>query len=443
MNNEPKPIVLSKWRNEKLALSIYSMASWEDFDSIVQWLKQEYGAVVLEKNDGCGAREWTLKIKGHQFSFFHDDLFYNNALYACSENDEAALYQIGIDLEERLKGEVVRINHEVQARISRHEKIALLIFWDSTGDITKIIYDALKKKVSFKNVTMVGFSPSYQQIEIAIEKLHALLSELRGETFSIQKKAWILRLKDSFLEWLELYWDDLVFRFNSLPWYRKPFISLEIINWLVKVRCIKIHIFPKKFKTWFDFLSDFDRTVSVLADNQEIRWENRLTDALTSSHSSTESIQALKAALKHFSEDKISKKLNLRKVAKRYLAYLKRLDDIEDVIYQDDSIKSLKVKKAARSGALLYRVSKTAEQAVYGSCWTLNRPTVASFAATYHMDIEKMPPLYMAIAALKLNAIAITRKMPILNNHLLEDEDIIILNRDEDVLSIISVDPLF
>ena len=36
-----------------------------------------------------------------------------------------------------------------------------------------------------------------------------------------------------------------------------------------------------------------------------------------------------------------------------------------------------------------------------------------------------------------------TRKMPILNNHLLEDEDIIILNRDEDVLSIISVDPLF
>jgi len=65
-------------------------------------LKNEYGAEIVSQVDGPGGRRWILRARGKEFELRHDD-GYGNYLLASSPASEEIVYQIGKELENRLK----------------------------------------------------------------------------------------------------------------------------------------------------------------------------------------------------------------------------------------------------------------------------------------------------------------------------------------------------
>jgi hypothetical protein len=102
MNKMPVVSFYEKEPNEKLEVRIRAMPSWEDFDKLITFLKQEYNVLVLDECDGPDARVWELESNGCRFQLIQDDP-YGNSLFAPTENSEALVIQIGKDLENRLK----------------------------------------------------------------------------------------------------------------------------------------------------------------------------------------------------------------------------------------------------------------------------------------------------------------------------------------------------
>ena len=97
-----KPILILKQPNERLEIKICAISSWGGFDELIQFLKNEYNAKVLSENDGPDARRWILESQNKKIELIHDDM-YGNYLIAPTEDSEDIVYEIGKDLEERLK----------------------------------------------------------------------------------------------------------------------------------------------------------------------------------------------------------------------------------------------------------------------------------------------------------------------------------------------------
>ncbi len=97
-----KPVLFNKKTSQSLEVDICAISDWEGFDKIIQFLKNEYAVEIESQIDGPDARRWVLKARGKKFELRHDD-GYGNYIFAPFPDSEQIVYEIGKDLESRLK----------------------------------------------------------------------------------------------------------------------------------------------------------------------------------------------------------------------------------------------------------------------------------------------------------------------------------------------------
>lgn len=176
MNN---PIRIIRKKNEKLKIEIPAAPSWNGFDEIISFLVKEYRASILERNDGPYWRKWIIEVSQHRMELLYEDQD-GNCLQACDEDSEPIVLQIGQDLEERLMGDLFEIDGNLQGRMLKTERSAILTFWHNNKDLTGIIYKNLdNKKSSFKDVQLFGAPFSYELLMIPLEYSDELLNDIK------------------------------------------------------------------------------------------------------------------------------------------------------------------------------------------------------------------------------------------------------------------------
>ena len=85
-----------------LKIKVRALPGWNNFDELIEFLKEEYSAVVLEGNDGPDARRWILMSHWKKIELIHNDMS-GNYLVAPTEDSEELVTEIAKDLENRLK----------------------------------------------------------------------------------------------------------------------------------------------------------------------------------------------------------------------------------------------------------------------------------------------------------------------------------------------------
>lgn len=174
-----QPISILREKNKPLAIEIPAMPSWDGFDKLTNFLIEEYSTVVLVKADGPDARRWVLESNGSQFELIHDDLM-GNKLMAPTADTEELILRIGHDLEERLMGDLLEIDDNIQGRILKTEESAILTFWrPGNGDLTRKIYDKLQNHKLMLDVQLFGAPYSYGLLITALADLDKLLDEIK------------------------------------------------------------------------------------------------------------------------------------------------------------------------------------------------------------------------------------------------------------------------
>ena len=87
-------------KNGLLEVDINAASDWESFDKILQFLKINYDAKILNVIDGVGERFANLKIDNVDLSLEHDD-FYGNTLKSTSKQANNVIKIIGNDIKNR------------------------------------------------------------------------------------------------------------------------------------------------------------------------------------------------------------------------------------------------------------------------------------------------------------------------------------------------------
>jgi hypothetical protein len=174
--NHPTKIVRSK--KEPLKIEIPSIPTWTGFDEIIDFLVQEYNALILEKNEDPFERAWILEINKKKIELIHGD-WDGNYLQA-SEEGEAIILEIGEVLEERLMGDVFEIDTTIQGRIYKTREGAILTFWHDNQDLTGKIYKALQNQASnLKEVQLFGAPLSYDLFILPLKGVDKLLKAIK------------------------------------------------------------------------------------------------------------------------------------------------------------------------------------------------------------------------------------------------------------------------
>ncbi len=172
-------ISILREKNRPLEIEIPAMPAWNSFDELIDFLVKEYNAVALVKADGPDARRWILESNGSQIELVHDDLM-GNKLVAPSVDSEELVLTIGRDLEQRLMGEILMIDADIQARILKTEEVVILTFWRDGQDLTRKIYEALQNQQSnLKDVQLFGAPCSYDLLMVPLESSDQLLKDVK------------------------------------------------------------------------------------------------------------------------------------------------------------------------------------------------------------------------------------------------------------------------
>lgn len=175
MNN---PIEVIRENNKTLKIEIPAMASWGSFDEIISFLIKEYNAIVFEKQEDPFWRKWILEINKQRITLIHDDM-YGNELAAQTKDAETLLLRIGKNLAERLKGEILDINGEIQGSIKAGKDTTVLTFWNGSSDITEKIYKKLESRHYFQYLVPFGAPFSYRLIQTPSKYLDELLNDIK------------------------------------------------------------------------------------------------------------------------------------------------------------------------------------------------------------------------------------------------------------------------
>lgn len=94
-------VVFDYLKDGRVLLMLRRLDSWEDFDSLIDFLKDFYDAKVSLSADGPGARRWILDISGFTVEVLFDDLGGIDILSTNAEGFEL-IKKIGMDLNERI-----------------------------------------------------------------------------------------------------------------------------------------------------------------------------------------------------------------------------------------------------------------------------------------------------------------------------------------------------
>jgi len=95
-------IMLDRNENGQLEALIFPIRDWEGFDKLIEYMGNEFEAVVLEKIEGPYARRYILSVRGKKFELIHED-GYGNYLVAPTKESELIITEIANDLEQRFK----------------------------------------------------------------------------------------------------------------------------------------------------------------------------------------------------------------------------------------------------------------------------------------------------------------------------------------------------
>jgi len=93
--------MIDRNENSQLEVLIFPIEDWEGFDKLIEYMGNEFEAVVLEKIEGPYSRRYILSAKGKEFELIHDD-GYGNYLLAPTKESELTIMEIAKDLEFRL-----------------------------------------------------------------------------------------------------------------------------------------------------------------------------------------------------------------------------------------------------------------------------------------------------------------------------------------------------
>jgi hypothetical protein len=97
-----KPVVLRARPDGDFEVDIPVMSGEEGFEKLVQFLTNEYGAIVTYSANGPDAKRWFLSIEGVTIFVDHDDPYGNSILSSKEARSVELVKRIGRDLEQRL-----------------------------------------------------------------------------------------------------------------------------------------------------------------------------------------------------------------------------------------------------------------------------------------------------------------------------------------------------
>lgn len=79
------------------------VSDWNFFDSLLEFFKKQYGAVVENFTDGIFTRSYQLRVNGEYFMLEHNGDI-GNWFFSCAESgDSPLMHVLADDLEARLK----------------------------------------------------------------------------------------------------------------------------------------------------------------------------------------------------------------------------------------------------------------------------------------------------------------------------------------------------
>ena len=97
-----KPVIFLKDQKGHLRAIIEVIPDWEGFGKLVKYLEINYHAKIVKSYDGPDARRWIISIDKTIIELIHND-DYGNYFIAPTKDSEATVYEIGKDLENRLR----------------------------------------------------------------------------------------------------------------------------------------------------------------------------------------------------------------------------------------------------------------------------------------------------------------------------------------------------
>jgi hypothetical protein len=97
-----EPVLFIRDKNKLLKVDICYMQDWEGFEKLIKFVQKHYSASILAQYDGPDARRWILKSNHLIFELIHDDML-GNYFVASTKESESLVYEIGKNLESRLK----------------------------------------------------------------------------------------------------------------------------------------------------------------------------------------------------------------------------------------------------------------------------------------------------------------------------------------------------
>jgi Protein of unknown function (DUF3630) len=85
---------------ERSELDIVAIADWDGFDTLSDYLIENFDAILVEKLDGPDARVYTFSIDNTTISLHNNP--YGNSLKGNGQSAQDAIMRIASDLEQRL-----------------------------------------------------------------------------------------------------------------------------------------------------------------------------------------------------------------------------------------------------------------------------------------------------------------------------------------------------
>lgn len=96
-------VVVSRRKDERLAVSVHGVPGWEGFDQLLQYLEKTYAADVVRQVDGPDARRAWLVAGTVELELLYEDTC-GSSLIAPDPRSEELVLRIAEDLRSRLGG---------------------------------------------------------------------------------------------------------------------------------------------------------------------------------------------------------------------------------------------------------------------------------------------------------------------------------------------------